>query len=231
MKANPTRIFGALLFVALLQAISAAETYQASLAAGDKLRTEGKADPALAEYVTATGQAANDTEKSLALGKQGMVLAYDKKDYPAAAKLADEALAIEGIQPVAEVTALQVRAECEAKGEQNHARAALALEKALALKGVDWSRPGLLLSLGDSRRHLGKFHEAIKAYEEVLATEGVPSPMKAVAHLNIGLTWQYDLKDAAKARSSYAAAVELNEGLKGEVDEHLGRLEPTTTTE
>ena len=221
---NPIRI-SVLAICAVAQPLGAAETYQDSLAAGDRLRGEGKADEALAEYVVATGQAANTTEKALALGKRGMILAYEEKDYAAARKLADEALALVDIRPVAEVTALQVLAECEAKGSQNHARAALALEKALKLEGVDWSRPGLLLSLGDARRHLGKFQEAIAAYREVLDSEGIDAPMKAVAHLNTGLTWQYDLKDAAKARSSYEAAVGLNAALKPEVDDHLSRLE------
>lgn len=224
MRLIPTRTLALVLSGGLLGLLPAAESYEESLSAGDAHRAAGEAEKALAEYEEALGQASNETEKALALGKQGVVQAFDEKDYAAAAKLADEALALEGIAAVAEVTALQVRAECEAKGEKNHARAANVLEEALKLEGVDWSRPGLLLSLGDARRHLGKFDEAISAYEEVLGIDGVSAPMKAVAHLNIGLTWQYDLRKPDKARESYASAVELNEALGSEVEEHLGRL-------
>ena len=74
--------------------VHAADTYQASLKAGDENREADKADAALADYKTAESQASNNTERALALSKQAYIHAYDKRDYAAARSAAEKALAI-----------------------------------------------------------------------------------------------------------------------------------------
>jgi tetratricopeptide (TPR) repeat protein len=204
-------------------AAGAGETYQESLSLGDSSRQGNDSEQALLEYGTALDQASNSTEKSLALGKKGMVMAYDLKKYPEAAKLAEEALEIQDANPVAKVTALQVLAECQLKGKTDFAAAEKSLSQALALEGVDWSRPTLLLILGDARG-LGKSDEAIQAYQEAADAKAVPDPIRAVAFLNIGLTRQYNLNEPDKARAAYEKAASINNSLQGEIDGHLQRM-------
>ncbi|MEI8313760.1 MAG: hypothetical protein WCH98_23700, partial [Verrucomicrobiota bacterium] len=74
-----------------LAALNAADTYDASLKAGDEHRVKKEYGPALAEYEAAFGLSANDGLKALALGKKGVVY-LDQKNYSAAKQAAQEAL-------------------------------------------------------------------------------------------------------------------------------------------
>ena len=210
-------------------ALGAAETYQASLQAGDAQRLGHHPEAALTEYEAALGQAATATERSLAMGKKGYVLAYDRKDYPAAREQAQQALALEGAEPVAQVTALQVLAECQMKADKNFAGAAALLEKAAKLEGVDWAQPMVALSLGDCWRFAGQFDQAMACYQRIVAMPNADATIKAIAQLNQGLTWQYDRQDFPKAKLAYAAALALKPDLKAEIDGHLARIPATAT--
>lgn len=201
-----------------------AENYPASLKAGDEARAKGDAGAALTEYVTATGQASTTTERALAKGKEATIYAFDKKDYVKGTELAREALEIDGVRPVARVTALQALAECQIKGDKDFKAGTETLNEALELDGVDWAVPSLTLSLGDCLRFSGKNDEAITALEKLSAMPDVSNDMKAVALLNIGCTYQYGLKDGDRAKEAYAKAVALKPALKTEVDGHLDRL-------
>ncbi|MEI8036787.1 MAG: hypothetical protein WCJ14_00205 [Verrucomicrobiota bacterium] len=207
--------------------LCAAENYQASLQAGDAQRQSQHPDAALTEYEAALGQAATDTERALAMGKKGYVLAFDRKDYPAARALVLQALALENTAPVAQVTALQVMAECQMKADKNYAAATTTLEKAGQLAGVDWAQPMIALSLGDCRRFAGQFDQAMASYQRIVDMPDADATIKAIAHLNQGLTWQYDRQDFAKAKLAYAAALALKPDLKAEVDGHLARMSAT----
>ncbi len=202
----------------------AGDSYQASLEAGDSLRAAGNANGALAEYKTALEQAANDTEKSLALGKQGVVYVYDIKDYGAAKAAARQALDFDVTKPVARVTALQVLADALMKADSDYAAAAAALEKAKALEGVEWAMPSIALSLGDCYRFSGKFEEAVQSFRSVLDMGNADNMVKAVASLNLGQTYQYSLRIPEKAKQAYYQAKELNPGLAAEIDDHLAKL-------
>lgn len=204
--------------------LCAAENYQASLKAGDENRKSNKPDAALTEYEAAIGLAANATESSLAFGKKGYVLAFDKKDYPAAREQVRKALALESAGPIAQVTALLVEAECLMKADKNFKEAAAVLEKAGALEGVEWAQPNVALTLGDCFRFSGQFDKALVSYQKVVDLSLADSGVKAVAHLNMGLTWQYDRTDYDKAKASYATAVALRPDLKSEVDTHLAKI-------
>ncbi len=204
--------------------LCAAETYQESLQAGDENRKNNNFDVALTEYEAAIGQAANDTESSLAFGKKGYTLAFDKKDYPAAREQVGKAIALEGAGPIAQVTASLVQAECLMKVDKNFKEAAAVLEKAAALEGVDWAQPNVALALGDCLRFSGQFDKALASYQKVVDLSAAGSGVKAVAHLNMGLTWQYDKTDYDKAKAAYATAVALRPDLKPEVDAHLAKI-------
>jgi tetratricopeptide (TPR) repeat protein len=162
----------------------------------------------------------------LALAKKGYVLAYEKKDYAKAREAVDEALKVEGLAPVARVTALQVLAQCQMKTDKNYQEAAGNLEAALKLEGVDWAKPGLTMDLGNCYRELHDDPKALATYQQLIAMANADKAMKAGAHLFCGFIYQYGLKEAENAKKSYAAAVELRPDLKKEVDGHLGRLAP-----
>lgn len=203
--------------------LRAAGDYPASLKAGDERLQAKNFDQALVEYRAALAQAANDTETGLALGKQAHVLASGQKDYAAAKPLAEKALALPNAKAVARVTALQALAECQMRGDKDFQAAAKTLVQALALDDVEWAQPSLRLSLGDCYRGCGQFEEALAVYQRVVETKTVDSGTRAVAQLNLGLTWQYNLKDCEKAKAAYATAVKLLPRLQQEVDGHLAR--------
>jgi tetratricopeptide (TPR) repeat protein len=225
MKRNKRNPNACLLVYALAAGmLCAAETYQESLQAGDENRKNHNSDAALTEYEAAIGQAANATESSLAFGKKGYVLAFDKKDYPAAREQAGKALALESAGPIAQVTALLVQAECLMKADKDFKEAAVVLEKAAALEGVDWAQPNVALTLGDCFRFSGQFDKALASYQKVVDLSAADSGVKAVAHLNMGLTWQYDKPDYDKAKAAYATAVIIRPDLQSEVDAHLAEI-------
>lgn len=214
----------ACLVVGILAPLSAAENYQASLKAGDDLRAENEIEPALVEYEAALQLATTPTERGLALGKKGMILAYDKKNYTEARDIAQQVIDMPDVRSVARVTALQVLAECQMRDEKNYPAAVDTLEQGLQLEGVPWALPLLTLMLGDSYRFSGKFEKALEAFEQVPGLAEAGDGIKGVAYLNIGLTQQYNLHDADAAKEAYTKAAGLNPGLKKEIDEHLAKL-------
>lgn len=202
----------------------AADTYDASLKAGDKFLGEQQYGPALTEYEAALKLATDSGMKALALGKKGAAYCGQQK-YTEARKSAEEALAIPELAPVAQVIALQALGEAQLKGDKDFPAAITSLEKASKLEGVDWAMPMVNLLLGDAYSFSGKSAEGIAAYAKVIATPGGSDGLKAIAWLNTGTANQYGLKDAAKARAAYTEAVKLNPGLKSTVDEHLAKLQ------
>lgn len=203
--------------------LRAADTYDASLKAGDEHRGSKDYDAALADYDVAFNLSDNSGMKALALGKKGAIY-VDQKNYAAARQAADEALGLKGTAPVARVIALQVLAECQIKDEKDYAGAIETLGQALQLEGVSWAEPPLNLLLGDSYRFSGKFEQALEAYGRIAKLPSAPSGIKAIAFLNIGITDQYNLRDEAQAKAAYKKAVELNPALQSEVDDHLSRI-------
>ncbi len=212
------------LFFACVPSARAADSFSASIKAGEKLQADGALPGAIEEFRAAEKQAANDTERAIALAKQGYVLADGRQDYAAARKVAEQALELGDVRAVGKVMALQVLGKCQMKSDKDFKAAAETLEKAHALEGVEWAQPGVMMSLGDCYRFTGRFDEANALFTELLETSGVPGDMKAVAHLNMALTYQYGLKQPADARRHYEEAVKLNPKLKGEVDGHLSKL-------
>lgn len=204
----------------------AAENYTASLKAGDGHRDARNTELALSEYGAAAAQAANGTERALAIGKKAVVFAYDQRNYAAARVAAEEALRIPDIAPVARVTALQVLAECLIKADKNYPAAAKLLEEAAQLPDVDWAQAAIALSLGDCYRLSGQFDQALSSLGLVMNLPTADDNMKAIANLNMGFTYQYGLQDAEKARAAYAKAVALKPALKAEIDTHLAKLAP-----
>jgi tetratricopeptide (TPR) repeat protein len=211
------------LSTALLPAARAADTFAGSIDLGDQLRRNADFPAAIAAYASAQTQAANDTERAIALSKKADLYAFSARDYAKARTEAEQALALTA-DPVGHVTALHALAEVQAKLDQNYPVATATLEKAVALPGVDWAQPNLLLSLGDAYRLGNRFEDALGAYNRLLARPAVDPNLQAIAHLNIGITQQYNLVNATAARAAYAQAVALNPGLKGEIDNHLSRL-------
>lgn len=205
--------------------LRAGDSYESSLKAGDSQLTAQAYDSALSEYDAALLQAANETERALALSKKAYILAFGKKDYASARDLAETALAIGNVQPVGQVTALQVLAECQMVSGNDYASAAITLEKATALTGVDWAMPALLLSLGDAYRLSGNFDEAMTVLQRLVDMPSADAGLKAVAHLNMGLTHQYGYQNPAMARAEYEKAVVLKPDLQSEINTHLAKLQ------
>jgi tetratricopeptide (TPR) repeat protein len=138
--------------------------------------------------------------------------------------MAEGALEIEEIAPVARVTALEVLALCQMRQDKDYDSALAALTEAAGLEGVDWAQPGIQMMLGDCQRFTGQFQKALESYQAVIGMENTSKDMKAVAHLNLGLTHQYSLYEHDKAKAAYGKAVELKPSLKGEVDGHMAKM-------
>ena len=206
------------------QAVFAGGTYPESLKAGDTAMNGGNPDLALQEFEAAVAQAVEDGEKAFARAKKADVLAFQKKDYAKARLELDEVVKISGLSPVAQLTVLQTLAECQMRAEKNYKEAAVNLEKALALPGIDFARPYLNMPLADCYRETGEFQKALDACKAVLDTKGVSPQTQASAHFNMGMTYQYGLMDFQNAKKSYSEAVKLNPGLKGEADSHTAKM-------
>lgn len=199
--------------------------FKGSIKSGEDARREKRYDAALAEFETAGKQAANATEIGLAMGKKAFVYAYDLKDYKSARETVAKALSSPGnMHAVAKVTLLQVAAEVQMKSDKDHKAAVKTLNEALSLDEVDWAKPTLHLMLGDAYRFDGQFEQALVAYRRLTELPAASKPSKAVALLNIGITQQYNLRDFSAARQAYRDAVELNPGLKTEIDNHVAKL-------
>ena len=202
----------------------AAANYNDSLKAGDEAMSSGNAELALQEFEAAIGHGVAEGEKAFARAKKAYVLAFRKKDYAAARQEIEEAAKVKGLSPVAQLTVFQVQAECQMRGDRNFAEAAKNLEMALALPDIDFARPYLNLSLADCYRENGDFPKALEACKKVLETKGISPSAQASAHFNMAMTYQYGLKDFENAKKSYAEAVKLNPGLKGEADSHTAKM-------
>lgn len=223
---SPLSLLAALsLLLTAAPALHAAEGGSAaSLKAGDEFLAKQDYEHALEEYTAAVNQADSPGMKSLSLGKKGEVY-LAQKNYTAAKAAAEEALTVKELAPVAKVTALKVLGDCQLKGEpKDYPGAIKNLEEASALQGVDWAQPIVALLLGDAYRFSGNSEKAADTLTKLTAMPNANNGIKAVAYLNLGCTYQYGSKDAAKAKEAYAKAVELNPDLKKTVDEHLAKL-------
>ena len=212
------------ILLAVQPASMAAANYNDSLKAGDEAMSSGNIELALQEFEAAIGHGVADGEKAFARAKKAYVLAFRKKDYAAARQEIEEAAKVTGLSPVAQLTVFQVQAECQMRGDRNFVEAAKKLEMALALPDIDFARPYLNLSLADCYRENGDFPKALEVCKKVLETKGIPPGAQASAHFNMGMTYQYGLKDFENAKKSYAEAVKLNPGLKGEADSHTAKM-------
>lgn len=202
----------------------AAANYNDSLKAGDEAMGTGNADLAIKEFEAALGHAVAEGEKAFAQAKKAYVLAFNKKDYAGARKDVEEAMKVVSLSPVAQLTVLQTMAEIQMRGDRNYAEAAKNLEKALALPDIDFARPYLHIPLADCYRETGQFQKALDSCRAALDTKGAPANLQASAHFNMGMTYQYGLKDFENAKKSYAEAVKLNPGLKGDADSHTAKM-------
>lgn len=217
------RSLAASLIVVTTAAVNAG-TYSDLLKAGDEKAASGDLDAAITQYTDAQGAAQSPTEQALALSKKAIMLTR-KQDYEAAKDAANEALNISGaVAPVGRVEALQALAICQIRSDSDFPGALATLEQAAELKGVDWAIPATAMLRGDALRMSGSFPEAVSSYESITAMPDVAPATKAVAWLNIGLAQQYGLRETDKAKESYAKAVELNPGLKAEVDGHEAKI-------
>lgn len=212
------------LFVLAPAATRAAGSYSDSLKAADTALGARQVETALQELEAALAQAANEGERALALAKKADVLAFSKQDYSAARGPAEEALKVQALAPVAKIIGLKAMAQCQIKGDKNFSGAMANLQAALALPGEDWAKPMAAIMLADCYREIQQLNDAFTTYQSVLAMPAAGAYEKAAAHLHMAFIYQYDRKDAAKARESYAAAVQLRPDLRKEVDGHLGRL-------
>jgi len=205
-------------------ATRAAGSYSDSLKAADAALGARQVATALQELEAAVTQAANEGERALALAKKADVLAFSKQDYAAARGPAEEALKVQALAPVAKIIALKALAQCQIKADKNYSGAMANLQAALALPGEDWAKPMAAIMLADCYREIQQLNDAFTTYQSVLTLPAAGAYEKATAHLHMAFIYQYDRKDAAKARESYAAAVQLRPELRQEVDGHLGRL-------
>ncbi len=227
MRPHASLSVAATLILALCVGLcAAAETYPASLRAGDEAAAAGRHDEAVGEYEAAAAQAGDPTEHAVALGKLARVHLHGRRDHDAARATAERALAITDARPIGRVTALEVLARCQMRSDRDFDGAAETIRRAMELEGVEWAQPNLALMLGDCHRLSGRAREAIASYERALGMAQAGDALKGVAHLNIGLTQQYGLRSPAEARASYGRAVELNPDLRGEVEGHLRSLGP-----
>lgn len=208
-----------------LPAPAGGATYAESLALGDKARSSRQFDRALADFQAARNQAANNTERALAIAKQGEIFAFDLRNYSAAKSIIQEPVHMNDIKPVAQVIALHVLAECQMKADKDYKAAASVLEQAAQLRGVEWAQPAVAIKLGDCYRFTGRYNEAVAVYQKLLGMPAANRAIKAVTYLNIGLTYQYDLGDTEKAKAAYTQAAELKPDLKSEIDGHLARIQ------
>lgn len=201
------------------------DIYTDKLKSGDAKMAAGDFSGASSDFGSAVGDAQTPTQSALALGKKAQALLL-AKDFGLAREAAKEALsASEMLEPVAKVTALEALAKCQLESK-DYAGAIETLLQADKLTGVDWAKANLAMIRGDAERGSGSYDAAVAAYRSVLEASGASDGMKGVAWLNIGLTEQYSLNSADKAKEAYAKAVALNPALKTELDAHLARLAP-----
>lgn len=210
-----------LLFICLTSHSFAGENFRASIESGDSLRQHKQFGAALGEFGKAFQQASNDTERGIALGKQAELHAYDRSDHDAARKLAERSLSLADARPVARVTALKVLARCQIEADDDHHAAIATLNRAAGLRGVDWAQPTILLMLGDCHRSIGNHEQAIKIYGRVPRLPEVQKEVSAIAYLNAGIVYQYDLRQPDRAKSFFSRAVDLNPRLQDEVSGHV----------
>lgn len=206
------------------QAAETFDSFEAALQKGDKERAYNAPKAAITAFEAAFDLAANDTEKGLALSKKAEVLAFDIDDYSSARRIAEDSLALRDAAPVARVTAFHALAQCQIKQDDDPRAAITTLKQALALEGVEWARPGLLMSLGDCYRSTRREQQAVETYEDILELPDINERVRGTAYLNIGITQQYHLNNPAAARQAYEQAVQYFRGLASEVDDHLSRL-------
>ncbi len=199
----------------------AADSFTESIKSGDRLRSQKQFGAALAELEAAFAQATNDTDRGIALGKQAEIHSYDLTDHDAARQTAGRVLALSDAGPVARVTGLKVLARCKIEADKDYNSAIATLTSAAALKDVDWAQPTILLMLGDCYRSTGKHEQAIKTYGRVPRLPDVQKSVAAIAYLNAGMVYQYDLRRLDRARLHYDKAVDLNPGLRDQVGSHL----------
>ncbi|MEO0964633.1 MAG: tetratricopeptide repeat protein [Planctomycetota bacterium] len=202
----------------------AQSTFPEAIKAGDQARADKDYDDAIAAFEAAERLAGSPTDIAIARGKRAHLYAYALKDYESARAEAAAAIEIEEAHAVARVTALQVMAKVLMTADEDHSGAIPLLEEGVDLEGVDWAQPSLHLMLGDCYRATGSHEDALAAYDAVLYLPNANDGVKAVAHLNTGMTQQYNLRDPDAAGAAYAKAVELNPGFEQAVANHLSNM-------
>ena len=204
-------------------AAHAADSFQASLQAGNDAIGAQDFAKAMAEFTTARQQAANDRETACAISK----LAYIKSrqgDYAGAKADATQALGMQ-IAPADQAVALQVVGKAQMVSDEDYAAAIKTLEEAREITGADFIQPDIVLMLGDCYRKTGDTAKAIALYEEIPTLPAANDWTKGTASFSIGMVRQYDTKENDKAREAYAQAVKINPGLQKEVAAHLERMQ------
>ncbi len=203
---------------------SLAASFSESIHLGDEHRGHASPEMAIQAFDDGFNLAANDTERGIALSKKAEVYAYDLKNYDLARTVAEESLALKEAGPVAHVTAYQVLAEIRIKKDNDHRAALSLLEKAVKLEGVEWAHPTLYMMLGDCHRATGDFYKALKSYEKITGMPNTSDALLGTAHLNLGITYQYNLNNPSEARKAYDKAIDHRSSLESEVKSHLSRL-------
>lgn len=200
-----------------------AGSFGESIELGDQNRTHGDYDLAVSHYSEALDAARNDTEKALALSKRALVQAFNLDNCREADKDARDALKLNRSGDIGHVGAYEAQAKCEMK-DDNHKKASRLLEKAQKLDKVDFAMPNIHLMLGDCYRAMGEYEDALKTYAAVKDFSTATDGTIAVAHLNRGMTYQYNLKDNGAAKNEYDQALKLNKYLQKDVDVHFSNM-------
>ena len=198
----------------------ASDDFTSLLKTGNELRQRKQFQAALLAFDSARSRAANDTQRGLAIGSQAEILAYHLEDYVSARKAAETVVKMKGARPVARVTGLKVLAKCLMTVDKDLRSAIKTLQQAAELDGVPWAQPEVHLMLGDCYRGTKQFATALWVYEKVSRMKSASRGEKATAFLNLGLTYQYGLRQAARASRYYSQALQTDPGLQAEVLKH-----------
>lgn len=197
--------------------------YTRTLQEAAELKARREYAKALETYDMAVQRASTPMEEALAEIKKAHLLTYSMDRHGEAFAISDQVLKVKDLKPVVEVTARQVRARCLIK-DGDYEDAAKDLVRGLELEGVDWARPGLILSLGDCHRFTDEPEKAIRIYRRLTDDADMGDKSRGVAWLNIGMTYQYNLRGKDDAREAYRKALSLNDELESGIHVHLESL-------
>ncbi len=218
-----TRILKTLIPLMLLScAVSAEEqsAFKNSLNEAKKLRYEKKYPDAAKAYDAAFGAAKSETDRAIALSRKAHMYAIDMRDCDKAEEAATAALRHRKSHAVGHITALEVLAYCKIQ-DKKYDHALTIVKKAEKMEGVDWAQGSIQMLKGDAYRLSGEPQEALKVFSKLVEREGLNNQFRGVAYLNLGLTYQYGLRQPEEAKQAYKNAVKYNDSLKSEVAGHL----------